>query len=258
MSEGMKMTRHEVKQAVLALSHAVGREDRGLAILGEGNTSGRIDDTSFWIKASGGNLGTLSDAGVVECTFSGITHLLDKEAATDHEVEDGLFASRVDPSSKKPSVEAIFHAILLLLPGIRFIAHAHPIATNQILSSPLAEKFATHRIFPDEVVVCGPESVLVPYCDPGLTLARAIQKKTEMFLEDHGIPPRVILLKNHGAIALGPTPQSAEAAMLMLEKAAKIFVGAASLGGPILMSPEDIRRIANRIDEHYRQKELNL
>ncbi|HEY5892138.1 MAG TPA: class II aldolase/adducin family protein [Chthoniobacterales bacterium] len=252
------MTSHEVKQAVLTLSHDVGREDRGFAILGEGNTSGRVDDTTFWIKASGGNLATLADSGVVECTFAGINHLIEKEALTDHEIEDGLFASRVDPSSKKPSVEAVFHAVLLQLPGIRFVAHAHPIVTNQILCSPLAEKFATQRIFPDEVVVCGAESVLVPYCDPGLTLARVIQKKTELFIEDYGILPRVILLRNHGAITLGPTPQSAEAAMLMLEKAAKIFVGAASLGGPVFMTPEDVRRIASRIDEHYRQKELNL
>lgn len=252
------MTSYEVKQAVLTLSHAVGREDRALAILGEGNTSGRIDDASFWVKASGGNLGTLTDAGVVECTFAGIDRLLEKEKVTDEEIEDGLFASRVDPVSKKPSVEALFHAVLLSLPGIRFIAHTHPVATNQILCSPLAEKFATNRIFPDEIVVCGRESVLVPYCDPGITLAKAIREKTNVFLKKYGIPPRVILLKNHGAITLGPTPQSAEAAMLMLEKAASIVVGAASLGGPIFMSPEDIHRIANRIDEHYRQKELKL
>jgi hypothetical protein len=46
--------------------------------------------------------------------------------------------------------------------------------------------------------------------------------------------------------------------MLMLEKSARIFVGAATLGGPVSLTPENVDRIANRIDEHYRQKQLNL
>ena len=39
---------------------------------------------------------------------------------------------------------------------------------------------------------------------------------------------------------------------------ARIFVGAAVLGGPQFMTPEQVHRIANRIDEHYRQRALKL
>jgi hypothetical protein len=41
-------------------------------------------------------------------------------------------------------------------------------------------------------------------------------------------------------------------------KAAEIFVGAAALGGPRFLTQENIHRIDNRIDEHYRQRALNL
>ena len=89
--------------------------------------------------------------------------------------------------------------------------------------------------FPDEIVCCGPASVFVPYTDPGLKLAQAIRRETEAFIQKQQRQPRVILMQNHGIITLGGTWQSVLSAMLMAEKAAKIFVGAAALGGPVFL-----------------------
>jgi rhamnose utilization protein RhaD (predicted bifunctional aldolase and dehydrogenase) len=144
------------------------------------------------------------------------------------------------------------------LPGVEFVGHTHPIAVNSLLCSPLAETFATRRLFPDEIVCCGQSSVLVPYTDPGLKLAQAIRAGTQEFITNHGIAPRVILLKNHGIITFGPTPESVKAATYMAVKAARIFLGAAALGGPVFLSDADVDRIANRRDEHHRQKALGL
>jgi rhamnose utilization protein RhaD (predicted bifunctional aldolase and dehydrogenase) len=99
---------------------------------------------------------------------------------------------------------------------------------------------------------------LIPYTDPGLTLSKSIRCETDLFLKEYGCAPRVILLENHGIITLGKTAGAVKAAMLMAQKAAEIFVGAAALGGPTFMSPEDVSRIANRTDEHYRQRALKL
>ena len=82
-------------------------------------------------------------------------------------------------------------------------------------------------MFPDEIVCCGTASVFVPYTDPGLKLAQTIRRETEAFIKKHQRQPRVILMQNHGIITLGATRQAVLAAMLMAEKAAKIFVGAA-------------------------------
>jgi hypothetical protein len=46
--------------------------------------------------------------------------------------------------------------------------------------------------------------------------------------------------------------------MLMAEKAAKIFVGAAALGGPVFFSKANVERIAGRPDEAYRQRALKM
>lgn len=243
---------------LLTLSHDLGAEHRHLAILGEGNTSAKIDAHRFLVKASGSTLGTLKESDVVECRSAEVLALLDREEVSDAEVDDTLMRSRVDAAARKPSVEALFHAQLLSLPDIRFVGHTHPIAVNSVLCSPRAAEFAEHRIFPDEVVCCGPRSVFIPYLDPGLQLARAIRRGVLEYIDKHAMAPRVILLKSHGIITLGASPESVKAAMFMADKAASIFAGAAALGGPVFMSEADIERIGNRPDEHYRQRALNL
>jgi len=247
-----------ITQDLLNLSHELGREDRGLAMLGEGNTSTRLTDDTFLVKASGTCLGTLKEEDVVECRLSALLPMLEKENLTDQQVDDALLAARVDPKAKKPSVEAVFHAWLLSLPGIKFVGHTHATTVNQILCSPRARDFAVNRMFPDEIVCCGVASVFIPLTDPGLKLAQAIRRETEAFIKKHQSQPRVILMQNHGIITLGGTWQSILAAMLMAEKAAKVFVGAAVLGGPVFFSDENIVRIAGRPDEAYRQRALKM
>lgn len=248
----------EKLSALLRLSHALGRDDRQMAILGEGNTSARLDAETFLVKASGTRLATLSATDVVECRFKKLLPLLDKKMLTDVEIEAALLASRVDPAAKKPSVEALFHAYCLSLPAVEFVGHTHAVAVNQILCSPRARAFATKRIFPDEIVYCGHEAVFVPYTDPGLRLAQEIRRRTAAYIRKHRLSPRVILLANHGLITLGRTAEAVLAAMLMAEKTARIWLGAAQLGGPKFLSRPKVHRIASRADEHYRRRMLNI
>jgi rhamnose utilization protein RhaD (predicted bifunctional aldolase and dehydrogenase) len=249
----------EIIGRLLELSHQLGREERQLAILGEGNVSARLSASTFVVKASGANLATLERTGIAECRFDRLLPLLAARAMTDAAIDAALFAARVDPGAKKPSVEAVFHAYLLTLPGVNFVGHTHPVAVNQLLCSRHARTFARRRLFPDEIVCCGVESVFVPYTDPGLKLARAIRTAVVAYIRRLACPPRVILLGNHGFIALGATPESVLAATLMGAKAAGIFAGAAAFGGlPRFLTPAQVARIAGRPDEHYRQKALGL
>lgn len=243
---------------MLDLSHQLGREDRKLAILGEGNTSARLSADTFVVKASGSSLGVLTGPGTTVCRFDGLLPLLDRKAMTDAAIDEALFAARLDPGSRKPSVEAMFHAWLLTLPGVNFVGHTHPVAVNKILCTKHARAFAAKRGCPDEIVCCGVEFVLVPYVDPGLKLAQAIRRTVKAFIKRLARPPRVILLENHGLIALGATPEAVLAATLMADKAAEIFAGAVTLGSPRFLTSAQAARIAGRPDEHYRQKALGL
>ena len=246
------------KEKLIALSHALGRAERQLAILGEGNTSARLEGGTFLVKASGSTLGTLNEAHLVECRSEPLLALLDRDDLSDQQIEDALFGCRVDPDARKPSAEALFHAYLLSVPGVEYVGHTHPVSVNGILCTAHATAFARRRIFPDEVVCCGAASVLVPYTDPGWPLAQAIRRKVARFMEKRGVPPRVVLLENHGIITFGATPEAVKAAMFMADKAAKIFLSAASLGGPRFLSAREVDRIAGRPDEQHRQRVLKI
>ncbi len=256
----MNDVRTEKIASLLRLSHDLGREDRGLAMLGEGNTSCRLDAETFLVKASGSSLANLQENQLVACRFSALLPLLQGAMLTDAEVEKALLDSRVDQAAPKPSVEAVFHAYFLSLPGIEIVGHTHPIAVNSILCAGDAagRRFAEERRFPDEIVCCGAKSVLVPYVDPGTILARKIQEETDRLITAENRPPRVVLLQNHGLIACGATTGSVLAATLMAEKTARIFVGSASLGGSTALTPHHVARIDSRPDEHYRQRMLKL
>lgn len=64
------MSNDTLKQLV-ALSNNLGRPENDYVILGEGNTSTRLDEQSFYVKASGTELRTITERGFVQVAFAG-------------------------------------------------------------------------------------------------------------------------------------------------------------------------------------------
>ena len=161
-----------VLDQLIALSNALGRPELDYVILGEGNTSARIDDETFWVKASGTELRTITAAGFVQVSFDRALSLVKRENLTDADVKAGLVAAKVDGSAPgHPSVETLLHALCLQLPETNFIGHTHATAVNMLTCSLGFEQAYAGRLFPDEIVLCGPAPVLVRYTDPGVPLA---------------------------------------------------------------------------------------
>jgi L-ribulose-5-phosphate 4-epimerase len=238
------------------LCRELGQPTSDLAILAEGNASARSGN-GFWVKASGFELGSLSADGLVEIDLAKTVAFLDGPELTDAETRLALSESTLGSKGKLPSVETFVHAYLLNLTGIEFVGHTHPTSLLSLLCLPRAQEFATHRLFPDEIVCCGPESAFVPYVDPGLSLARAIRTSVDEFAQRRGELPRTIWLQNHGLIALGSTAREVLAAHRMSQKSARVLLGALSTGmEPRRLSKSEVERIHTRPDEHYRQKLL--
>ncbi len=242
-------------QQLIDLTRTLAEPQNQYVIIGEGNTSLRIDEQSFYVKASGRGMSMIDETGFVGVYFDPILKAL--SAGDTQALQAAVMDARVDMNNPlRPSIETIFHAFLLADFGVNCIAHTHPVSVNRILCSPRAEDFANHRLFPDEAVLCGPKSVFVPYVDPGLPLALTIRERTHAYREKFGEAPKVVLLANHGLIVLANTPTEALNITAMCAKAASIFLGAATLGGPVFMSEEDVQHIYNRTDEIYRRKQF--
>ncbi len=242
---------------LLDMTRTLGQPDNDYVIIGEGNTSARIDEQSFWVKASGQQMHNISESGFVAVRFEPILDMLDKSPGDLAAQKAIMNAAKVDPSvTVTPSVEVTFHAMLLHECEVKYVGHTHAVYVNQILCSARARDFALNRMFPDEAVLCGPESVFVPYIDPGLPLALAIRDGVWRYMDSWGEAPKVILMANHGVITLGQSPTEVLNVMAMCVKAARTFAGAAAIGGPVFMSPEDVRHIYKRPDEIYRRKQF--
>jgi rhamnose utilization protein RhaD (predicted bifunctional aldolase and dehydrogenase) len=239
---------------LVQMTRALGEPERDYVIIGEGNTSYRSDDETFWIKASGQQMHNIDRSGFVGVRLAPILDLLDATELSEADLKAGTKAATLDPSLPVvPSIEVTFHAALLADCGARCIAHTHPIAINRLMCSSRAEQFARERMFPDQIVLCGPCSPLVPYTDPGLPLALAIRAHVRAYMDEYGEAPKVVLLANHGLIALGQTPTEALNITAMCVKAAEIFAGACAVGEPVFLSSSDVMHIYKRPDEIYRR-----
>jgi rhamnose utilization protein RhaD (predicted bifunctional aldolase and dehydrogenase) len=248
---------NNILDQLISLSRTLGNPANDYAILGEGNTSARIDQDSFWVKASGSELRTIGPEGFVQVGFESCLSILQGGKLDDNQVKVALESSRVDANAtRRPSVETFLHAIALQLDGTNFVGHTHPTAVNAIMCSKYAEEAISGRLFPDEIVVCGPAPVFVPYTDPGLPLAQAVHQHLQEYLDTMGMVPKVILMQNHGFIALGKSATEVENITAMYVKTARVLLGTYSLGGPHFMSAENVERIHQRPDELYRRKVL--
>jgi rhamnose utilization protein RhaD (predicted bifunctional aldolase and dehydrogenase) len=238
---------------LVELSRALAAPEEDCAILGEGNTSQRVSEATFVVKASGRAMQTIDEKGFVEMPFASILQALDGPSLSD--VETAALLGEVN--GLKPSTEAFMHAYLLSLPGVSFVGHTHPTPLLSLLCLDECEKIRDQRLFPDEIVCCGPSACLVPYAGPGLDLARAIRSGVQSYVQENGFLPQTIWIRNHGLICIGSTASEVLTATRMSVKAARIWLGALQTGMDIVTLPaHEVARIHTRADEHYRQRLL--
>lgn len=243
----------EALTELIELSRSLGAPERDLVVLGEGNTSVRLDEERFLVKASGTSLAKASRESFVEMRLGATLDLLDLESPTDDELLEALMACRSN-GGLRPSIEAVVHALGLTVGGTRFVGHTHPTFVNTILCSDRAEALAEGAIFPDQIVVCGRDAVLISYAEPGLPLARALQRGLQDHKERLGTVPKTIYLRNHGLLALGESAAEVDRITTMAAKVARILGGALAAGKPVYLTEEEADRIEARPDEHHRRR----
>jgi rhamnose utilization protein RhaD (predicted bifunctional aldolase and dehydrogenase) len=244
---------------LLAMSHNLGNPTLDYVILGEGNTSARADADTFWVKASGTELLTIDRTEFVRVSFEKVLAMLSVPELNDEQVKQRLIEAKVESGpgdGVRPSVETVLHALCLSLDGVNFVGHTHPTAINALTCSAAFETAISGRLFPDEIVICGPAPVVVPYTDPGVPLAHKVRELINEHIGQYYEVPKVILMQNHGLIALGRTAQQVENITAMVVKTARVLLGTYALGGPRFMTPQAVDRIHTRPDELYRRKLL--
>jgi rhamnose utilization protein RhaD (predicted bifunctional aldolase and dehydrogenase) len=236
----------DVPTELVALTRRIGDPAADLVVLAEGNTSLRLSDDRFVVKASGSRM-DLAEAG--DFVVGELPELVDvlERGGTDQETLSRLLSA----GDARASIETLVHVVALAA-GATWVAHTHPTAVVGLLAVREAEELWSAPLFPDEAVVLG-EPVWVPYAAPGIALGTAVHAAVRDRLERDGVAPRLVLLGNHGIVALGATATEVETITTMAVKAARVRSVALGAG---TMSPLEIdhaRELAGRPDEAARR-----
>ena len=207
---------------LIKLSLDVGREDRQLAILGEGNTSADAGDGTFWIKASGTSLSTANASSFSHIRMDAVLDYVERAA---HERSGSRRGT--GRCAGGPHPQAAVHRDLYArrAAGRRRRQVGGPRPSGLLQRDPVqqAGRRAFHApMFPDGIVVCGRYPAVVPYVDPGFYLGHAIRNELRRYQDAHGTNPKLLLMVNHGITALGQTAQEALNIMRMADKWSRI------------------------------------
>jgi rhamnose utilization protein RhaD (predicted bifunctional aldolase and dehydrogenase) len=232
-----------------ALCRALGAPEREWAILAEGNAAA-AEGERLLVTASGSSL---RQPRLLDVSLTAVLEAI--ETAADDAEWARLLAAAADGGGSRPTVEVGLHAVAVAA-GAAFVGHTHPTAVNGVLCSERAEALAAGALFPDQVVVCGPRPLFLPYVDPGLALARAFRDGLSAHEKTHGRLPKVAYLRSHGLVALGESALEVLQITEMADKAARVLAAALAAGGPTFLAEEDVARIDGRLDEAHRRAVL--
>ncbi|HVX43114.1 MAG TPA: class II aldolase/adducin family protein [Mycobacteriales bacterium] len=244
---------------LVQLSRDLGDPAADLAILGEGNTSADLGDGSYLVKASGTSLQYAEESSFVRLDRSAVMAVIDDPQLAEDDsagLEARMQAAVTDREAPKPSIEAMLHAVTIELAGAAFTGHTHPTAITGILCSDAAELLVRGHLFPDQVIVCGPHPLLVPYVDPGLALGRILRDRLIEHIGRYAAPPKLIYLVNHGIVALGGSAAEVRQVTAMAVKAARALRIACSTGRPVVLPESSVRALDTRPDEIHRRAVL--
>lgn len=242
---------------LVGLSRSLGCPERDLVILGEGNTSVRLDDESFLVKASGTSLAGADPGNFVRMDFGRTLALLDLRDPANGELGEALMAARSgSEGGLRPSIEVPLHALALTEGEAAFVGHTHPTTVNSVLCSDRAGALSEGAIFPDQIVVLGRHPLHVPYADVGLPLAHALREGLREHKRRVGTSPKTVYLQNHGLVALGGSASEVEQITTMADKHARIMAGVLAVGEPVYLTAEQADRLDTRSDEEYRRRVL--
>ena len=245
-----------VSPALLDLTLTLGVREKDLVILAEGNTSELVDENHIVVKASGARMGSVTTKDFVVSEISSLVELMDSPDATQQDLIAALDAGEHDGVRRRASIETLIHVAVQSLRPTRFVGHTHPTPLVALLASVHQETAFDTFVYSDEAIVIG-TTLYVPYAEPGIKLGRVFLQALREYFATHRDLPSLILMGNHGIVALADTADGVEAITEMAYKGAQVRLNALAAGGTNPLSNEAVASYFEREDMAERRKNLS-
>ncbi|HBF84596.1 MAG TPA: bifunctional rhamnulose-1-phosphate aldolase/short-chain dehydrogenase [Streptomyces sp.] len=238
----MTSATHAEVAALLERAHRIGADPRNTNYAG-GNASAKATERDpvtggetelLWVKGSGGDLGTLTEAGLAVLRLDRVRALEDVYAGVDREDE---MVSAFDyclhgKGGAAPSIDTAMHALV----EAAHVDHLHPDSGIALACSTDGEKL-TAECFGDKVAWVG-------WRRPGFQLGLDIAAVKEANPQAVGV-----ILGGHGITAWGDTSEECERNALWMIRTAEAFLtehGRAEPFGAVLPGREPLAEEARR------------
>jgi len=203
---------------------------------------GRKIEAKGLVVGPGGNI-SMRVGSLVYVKASGVEF---ENAAEDDYVGVDLETGELVDGKKKPTSEILMHrGCYKARPDAQAVVHTHPPFAVGVANAGRRLEPSS----PDFVALLGREVPLLPYVVPtGQEIADAVVEG----IREHN----VLLLANHGVVAVGASLEEAYYRNLLVEAAAISLVAGCAVGEPRSLSDEEVTEIDNLGAEKYRRKML--
>jgi rhamnose utilization protein RhaD (predicted bifunctional aldolase and dehydrogenase) len=244
-----------VSPELLALTRSLGAPERDMVILAEGNTSQLLGDGRLVVKSSGSRMRDATEDDFVVVDVPPLIDLIASTTATQADLTAALDAGEVHGRRRRGSIETLVHVAVQAVRPVPFVGHTHPTEVVGVLASVHAERAFERAAYSDEAVVIG-KPLFVPYAQPGIELGKVVHRHLVDYADRHGDLPQLVLLANHGIIAVAPTVEGVSAISEMATKAARVRSVAYAMGGLQPLSAEAVDKFFAREDVGERRDNI--
>lgn len=245
-----------VSDELITLTRRLAERERDLVILAEGNTSELLDDDHIVVKASGARMETVTAKNFVVAEITSLVDLMDNPETTQDDLIRALDAGTPDGVRRRASIETLIHVAIQSLKKTRFVGHTHPTPLVALLSSVHQETAFEAFVYSDEAIVIG-TTLYVPYAEPGIDLGRLFLARLRQYFATHQSLPSLILMGNHGIVALSDTVDGVEAITEMAYKGAEVRLKALAAGGTVRLDNDAVASYFDREDMAERRRNLS-
>lgn len=245
-----------VSAELLAMTQSLGVREKDFVILAEGNTSELIEEGRIVVKASGARMASASADDFVVCDVDALVALMDAADSTQDDLIEALDAGVQGGERRRGSIETLIHVAVQSLRPTRFVGHTHPTPLVSLLASVHQETAFESFVYSDEAIVIG-TTLYVPYAQPGIDLGRVFLHSLRDYWAAHHDLPSLILLGNHGIVALAENTEGIEAITEMAYKGAQVRLQALAAGGAKPLSAEAVKSYFEREDMIERRRNLS-
>jgi rhamnose utilization protein RhaD (predicted bifunctional aldolase and dehydrogenase) len=244
-----------VSQDLIELTRSLGRTERDLVILAEGNTSASLGDGRIVVKASGSSMASATAEDFVTVDVGPLVDLLSRADTTQADVTAALDAGLVDGRRRRGSIEALVHVAVQAVAPAAYVGHTHPTAVLGVMASVHAATAYDDWVYSDEAVVIG-RPLYVPYASPGIELGRVFYAALRRHVDQVGELPQLVLLGNHGIVAIAPTALGVDGISAMAVKGAQVRAAAYAMGGVVPIPANSVASFFAREDISERRSNL--